>query len=84
MVALGKSRELFPNSKHNFTIDGQPHSLALDIFQLISGKAIFNPTFCADLYAWSLAQGYQLTWGGTFKGLHDLDHFQLQKPSAGS
>lgn len=71
-----KSNLQWPKSAHN-----KLPSWAVDIFQIDdTGKAIFDPIFCAKVSQESLDLGYQLRWGGTFKALGDNDHFELVNP----
>ena len=75
----GLSRLNWPNSKHNNMLDGSPCSLALDVFRIDqqTGAALFNSSFYTVLNEYSKSQGYNLRWGGEFKTLKDLDHFEL-------
>lgn len=73
----GKTRARFPRSKHNHTENGLPCALALDVFQLKIGKAIFSTDFLAELWQWTVAMGYSMKWGGNFKRLVDCVHFEL-------
>jgi len=78
----GLSQKKWPESKHNFTFNGQPHSLALDLFELKNGSALFRPDFYTHIYAWSMNNGFdRISWGGRFKTLHDWDHFQIDAPT---
>lgn len=77
-VAKGASKLHWPHSKHNFMVDGVPRARALDIFQEDeSGRAIFDPIFCAKVNAASIASGHTLRWGGSFHDLGDSGHFEL-------
>lgn len=78
MVSEGASKLKYPLSAHNHTVQGEPQSLALDIFQIDnSGRAIFDPVFCAKVNEESCSLGYALKWGGKWKALGDNDHFEL-------
>lgn len=77
----GASKLRFPLSKHNKMRAGAPCAEALDVFQIIDGRAVFDPIFCARLNDVS-KDTYHLRWGGTFvdsqgKPLHDNDHFEI-------
>ena len=74
----GTTKLHYPLSAHNHTVQGEPQALALDIFQIDdTGKAVFDPVFCAKVNQESLSLGYQLKWGGQWKSLGDNDHFQI-------
>ncbi len=74
----GKSKLDYPNSKHNNTVNGKPSSLALDVFTLDSaGVAHFNPDFYEQLNEDTIAEGYKITWGGSWQTFKDLDHYQI-------
>lgn len=74
----GASKLKYPLSAHNHTVEGQPHSLALDIFQINdAGRAVFDPVFCAKVNHESCSLGYALKWGGQWKSLGDNDHFEI-------
>lgn len=75
-----KSNAHYPFGPHNRvnSITQEPESKALDIFQIDpSGKAIFDPMFCAKINAENEAAGVPIQWGGKFTKLGDYDHFQL-------
>jgi len=79
---LGKSELAWPNSKHNLI-----PSLAIDIFQVDHlGRAVFDPVFCARVYAESKTLGFDLRWGGDWNGdgrqnekFKDPLHFELKE-----
>lgn len=75
--ADGASKAPWPLSKHNHEKDGKPCSLALDLFQIRDGRAIFDPVFGAKVNAENQAAGLKLVWGGTFKRLGDAGHFEM-------
>ncbi len=73
----GASKLQFPQSAHN----KQP-AMALDIFLIDeTGKAVWDPVFCAKVNQESMALGYPLKWGGNWKALGDNDHFELSLES---
>lgn len=81
----GKSTKRWPSSRHNFTIGGKPHSLALDLFEIdVHGKASFKHSTFADIWTWCQEQGSKVSWGGNFVHLRDNDHFEISSPSEGS
>lgn len=68
-----KTKLHFPQSAHNKT-----PAMALDIFQIDdSGRAKWDPVFCAKLNDETAAAGYTLKWGGLWKTLGDNDHFEI-------
>jgi len=73
----GKTKALWPHSKHNFEKDGKPCSLALDVFQLDEGKALFQPKFFCKIHRFNQQRGYPILWGGKFRRLVDADHFEM-------
>lgn len=74
----GKTRARWPRSKHNHTENGLPCALALDVFQLQEGKAVFCAEFLTILWGWTCAMGYSMKWGGNFKKLVDCVHFEVR------
>lgn len=65
----GKTKLHFPGSAHNKT-----PAMAVDIFQIDdTGKAIWDPVFCAKV----AQESPSLKWGGSWKSLGDNDHFEL-------
>lgn len=78
MVKTGKSRLAWPNSKHNFSQDGQPCSKALDLFRLDDvGVAKFEKPWFEKIYRVSVENNFPIRWGGNFKSFADSDHFEL-------
>lgn len=67
----GASRAHFGESKHNLL-----PSEAMDLFQIIEGKAVFDGVFCAKLNKELIEAGYELKWGGTFRKLGDYGHWE--------
>lgn len=93
----GKSMCKWPKSPHNQTVakdeslpfdpavyglNSKPEALALDLFEIIDGRALFSPKFYLDIHELNTAQGLPIKWGGIFKSLGDADHFQLMLDSA--
>lgn len=83
----GASLLHFPNSAHNHSfVDGKGQewrdSMALDIFQIKDGKAVFDPIFCARLNDENEKAGIKMIWGGKFKKLGDSGHFQYDPSSS--
>lgn len=76
----GRTRVLWPNSKHNHTDDnGAPQSLALDLFLIDDdGLARFPGLWYAKLNAENESNRDPIDWGGRWKHFGDLDHFQLR------
>lgn len=75
----GTSKLSWPNSPHNNTKDGNPCSLALDVFLINEdGEARFPPLFYAKLNEENQAAREPIRWGGTFKTLGDFNHFEMR------
>lgn len=79
-------------SKHNFTIDGIPNSLAFDVVPVRDGKLVWGTKgdgldlnvaddATDDLELWQrlglIGQLCNLEWGGNWKKFKDYPHFQL-------
>lgn len=78
-VQEGKSRLAFPHSPHNKTgPDGKPEARALDLFVLEGGLARFPSLWYTAIAATAVMAKDPILWGGTWKKLGDLDHFQLE------
>ncbi len=82
----GKSNLKFPNSPHNNMKNGNPCSLALDLFLLEDHAAIFPPLFYSKLNRENAESNTPIIWGGSFKSkagksLGDYDHFQYDEVS---
>lgn len=81
--AEGKSGVPYPLSKHNKKDDqGDPCSLALDLFQLASnGMAVWAYSYFRAISNLSKKSGERIIWGGDFTGaakkLGDFSHFEL-------
>lgn len=74
----GRSRLNWPESKHNWTENGQPCSKALDLFELENnGDARFDEHFYEKINEENIKEDAPIRWGGTFKHFKDLDHFEL-------
>jgi len=74
----GRSELKWPMSKHNFTMNGYPYSLALDLFQMDEHmRTKYDHNFYEQLYNEALEAGFSIRWGGSFKSLQDSDHFEL-------
>lgn len=76
----GRSMLDWPMSKHNYTQEGQPCSLALDIFLINSeGKAVFSAEWCRQIYEHTMDEKFPIKWGGNFTKLKDYVHFELDE-----
>ena len=77
--AEGKSRTPWPLSKHNtFDDQGNPCSLAIDIFELCSnGMARWAWDWFRNIADQIKAMGAPIAWGGDFKRFPDAPHFEL-------
>lgn len=74
----GKTHQHFPNSPHNqMDIDGNPRSLALDLFRLSDHGAVWEAAFFRKIWDECVYDGDEMIWGGNFRSLGDSDHFQF-------
>jgi hypothetical protein len=81
-LEAGVSNAKFGESKHNVL-----PSLAIDIFEIKEGAAIWDPVFCLKVYKEALAAGFRLKNGGDFKvkkkgkwvSLGDYGHFEVME-----
>ncbi len=72
----GLSRRQYPDSAHNHTRNGEPYSLALDLFQLnAEGRAIYDMGFYAEVAQWCVSNDDPILWGGNYKTFKDFDHY---------
>lgn len=73
----------WPDSPHNYNVEGIPQSKAVDLFCLEpNGKASFLVKYYQNLWTWysqnkSMFQG-EFTWGGTYIHLKDFDHIEVK------
>lgn len=74
--ATGKSHTPWPTSKHNsepsMAVDAAPYPLVWEDIQRFKDFADFVMGRAAEL-------GIKIRWGGTFKTLCDLDHFEIDQ-----
>lgn len=70
----GATRLHFPDSKHNFL-----PSRAVDVFQLVNGKAVFDKSFYKQLKQESEDGKWELRFGQDMPHLGDFDHFEMIK-----
>lgn len=76
----GKSRAMWGQSKHNNILNGQPCSLALDIFSMdAQGKAHWDEKLFSQIAEETKNAGYPIIWGGDFTTIHDADHYELKQ-----
>ena len=78
----GRSKLPWPQSLHNHMDMDNPGNLtpcskALDIFQIIDHRAIFDGDWCQEVNDLTKQNGYKIRWGGSFQSIPDLDHFEL-------
>ncbi len=74
----GFSRARYPLSKHNATDSkGNPCALALDVFQLKENAAWFDRAYFKAIAESGVTRSSAIKWGGTFKNISDLCHFEL-------
>lgn len=77
-TSQGKSKNHWPTSKHNHSENGQPCSLAIDLFQLTDdGHAQFEEPFYEMIWLQTKDKNLPIKWGGEFTHLKDYDHFEL-------
>ena len=77
-VANGTSKLPWPQSAHNNVVSGVPAANALDLFEQVNGKLVYNAAHLkavADMSA--NLSGVKLLWGGQWPSLGDKDHFQV-------
>jgi hypothetical protein len=77
--ASGRSRDHFPNSKHNFMKGDKPFSLAIDLFVINEdGEAVFPGPRYRQIADEMKADKLLMKWGGDFvTHKEDQDHFEL-------
>jgi len=79
----GKTRCLWPHSKHNVMKDDQPMSQAMDLFQisLATGAAWFLPEYYLKISDFLDSENLGIEWSGRWtqgkEHFSELDHFQL-------
>lgn len=73
----GKSRAKFGESKHNFfpskAIDICPYPINWDNNDSRWQEMALNAMWCAGKL------GFEITWGGSFKSIKDMPHFELKE-----
>lgn len=79
MVAEGKSKLPWPKSKHNNVDEnGNPYSLAVDLFELASnGMACWRWRYFKDIA--DQFCNNNVDWGGNWEHFKDSPHFELNK-----
>lgn len=80
----GKSRQTWPESEHNHMVNNQPSSLAIDLFVLSNGVALFPVSFYKEIDAMNQLNHPQIQWGGNYPHFKDFDHFFLSAPPLSS
>lgn len=74
----GKTQKKWPNSKHNYMVDGKPCSLALDFFKMMPDMhGMYPPKFYYDIDKFIIDNEIPLSWSGKWNGFKELDHFEL-------
>ena len=85
-----KSKLRWPQSKHNFMKDGQPHSLAVDVAPWVGGtipwddRVLFS-VMAGVVFAAAKERGVNIRWGGNWSPMWapalnkfpDMPHFEL-------
>lgn len=81
MYKEGKSKEIYPFSKHNYiSPKGKPEARAVDLFLLDdTGKAQFPEEWYLEIAMVSKDQDIKIRWGGDFPNFPDYNHFELIK-----
>ncbi len=68
-------------SKHNFTVNGKPASLAFDGVPLRNGKPVWNKKTDEDYALWQkygrIAKSVGLEWAGDWKRFKEYAHCQI-------
>lgn len=79
--ADGKTRLHYPDSAHNKCgPDGIPCAMALDLFQIIAGHAVFDLSWYKEVSQIAAVDApFTLFWGSKFKSIGDYDHFELRE-----
>lgn len=72
----GKTKAHWPDSKHNFMLDGKPCSLALDIFEIVNGKERWSWSFYREVNQENTLDNEEILWGGMFKSIIDGPHWE--------
>ena len=62
----------WPESKHN-----KEPAEALDLFQLMDGKAVFDPLFYASVWDITEDEFPDIRWGGLWTRFKDFPHFEV-------
>lgn len=94
MVLYKRSQLAWPRSAHNrraaidpmlpfnaaneLDMNSKPYAEALDLFEIIDGKAEWKTEFFQEVAQDIKDAGLDLIWGGNWKSLGDQDHFQLE------
>lgn len=79
-VLAGATRLEYPFSPHNHEVDGNPCSLALDLFrQDDRGIGSYPTSMYAAIDKENVSAGEPMIWGGKFKDRFDGPHFQLSQ-----
>ncbi len=66
-------------SKHNYTVDGKPAALAVDIVPMVAGKPVWG-TQGEDLALWQqvgkIGEARGMGWAGNWKSFKEFPHFE--------
>lgn len=75
----GKSKLLWPASKHNHTKNGRGYSLALDLFQItLDGDAVFSVQFAKRVAQIVEENRLEIVCGVNWKKFPDSGHIELR------
>lgn len=81
-IRFGRSRSLWPTSRHNHMKNGKPYATAMDLFEIRDGVAYWGDDFYKELQAYFKSIECPLEWGGSWKTptgrrLGDYNHWQI-------
>lgn len=65
-------------SAHNFTINGNPASKAIDIVPVENGKPQWDATDPIWEVLGELGEAHGIDWAGRWQHMHELAHFQMR------
>lgn len=76
----GRSRVVWPHSRHNHMKDNRPYARAMDLFKLRDDwVASWDKDYFAQIAAFLSQNSAQIVWGGAWEKFKDAPHFELSK-----